>query len=97
VAGQPPEGQWYRFAPGTTMPSGLTPFGQMVFKAIQTYGMVVTDQAGGVMMVAEQASDWTAEGNSGTNPMTASWAGQQEYQVVASLPWSHLQAVDPPQ
>jgi hypothetical protein len=95
-SGQPAEGQWFRFAPGTTMPSGLTPFGQMVFKAIQTYGMVVTDYAGGAMLVAEQHGDWAAEGNSGTDPITASWNGQQEYQVVASLPWSHLQAVDPP-
>jgi hypothetical protein len=26
----------------------------------------------------------------------ASWTGEQEYQVVANLPWSSLQAVDPP-
>jgi hypothetical protein len=96
-AGQPGEGQWFRFAPGTPMPSGLTPFGQMVFRAILTYGMVVTDQAGAVMIEAEQPSDWAAEGNTGTDPITASWQGQQEYQVVASLPWSQLQAVDPPQ
>ena len=75
------------------MPSGLTPFGQMVFKAIQTYGMVVTDYAGAVMLEAEQPSDWAAEGNSGTDPVTASWDGQAEYSVVANLPWSELQAV----
>jgi hypothetical protein len=79
------------------MPSGLTPFAQMVFKAILTYGMVVIDQGGAVMIEAEQRSDWAAEGNAGTDPITASWAGQYEYQVVASLPWSSLQALDPPQ
>ena len=94
---QPNEGQWFRFPAGTAMPTGLTPFGQMVFKAVQTYGMVVTDYAGGVMLQAEQPSDWAAEGNTGTDPITASWAGQAEYQVVANLPWSQLQAVDPPQ
>ena len=73
-----------------------TPFAQMVFKAIQTYGMVVVDQAGAVMIEAEQPSDWAAEGNTGTNPITASWDGLEEYQVVANLPWSSLQAVDPP-
>ena len=61
---------------------GADPFGQMVFKAIQTYGMVVTDYAGAVMLEAEQPSDWAAEGNSGTDPIrpagkanrsTASW------------------------
>jgi hypothetical protein len=94
--GQPPEGQWFRFPANLAMPSGLTPYAQMVFRAVQTYGMVVTDYAGAVMLVSEQASDWTAEGNSGTNPMTASWQGDAEYQVVNSLPWSQLQAVDPP-
>ena len=53
--GQPAEGQWFRFAAGTTCaPSQCsTPFAQMVFKAIQTYGMVVVDQAGAVMIEAE--------------------------------------------
>jgi hypothetical protein len=95
-SGQPGEGQWFRFPANLAMPSGLTPFGQMVFKAIQTYGMVVTDQGGAVMLEAEQPSDWAAEGHSGTDPITASWAGEQEYQVVASLPWASLQTVDPP-
>ena len=78
------------------MPSGLTPFGQMVFRALQTYGAVVTDQAGSVSIESEQPSDWAAEGHSGTDPITASWDGLQEYQVVATLPWSSLQVVDPP-
>ncbi|MGH9104853.1 MAG: hypothetical protein ACRDZX_03260 [Acidimicrobiales bacterium] len=95
--GQPAEGQWFRFAPGTPMPAGLSPFAQMVFRAIERYGMVVVDQGGAVMIEAEQPSDWAAEGHTGTNPLTASWAGQPEYKVVASLPWSSLQAVDPPQ
>jgi hypothetical protein len=94
--GQPGEGQWFRFAPGTPMPAGLTPFAQMVFRAIQTYGAVVTDQASGVFVEAEQPSDWASEGNSGVDPITASWGGPEAYQVVASLPWSDLQVVDPP-
>jgi hypothetical protein len=93
VLGQPPEGQWFRFPANLPMPSGLTPFGQMVFQAIQTYGMVVTDYAGAVMLEAEQPSDWAAEGGPGTDPITASWDGQPEYSVVANLPWSELQAV----
>jgi len=62
------------------------PVRQMVFQAIQTYGMVVTDYAGAVMLEAEQPSDWAAEGNSGTDPITASWDGQPEYGVVATCP-----------
>lgn len=94
--GEPGEGQWFRFAAGTQMPSGLTPFAQMVFRAIETYGAVVTDQAWGVFLEAEQPSDWAAEGRSGIDPITASWDGLEGYQVVASLPWSDLQVVDPP-
>jgi hypothetical protein len=95
--GQPAEGQWFRFPANLAMPSGLTPFGQMVFKAIQTYGAVIVDQGGAVMLEAESNGDWAAEGNSGTDPITASWDGKQEYQVVANLPWGQLQTIDPPQ
>lgn len=94
--GQPPEGTMYRFPSSLTMPSGLTPFGQMVFTAIQKYGMVQTDQAGAVALQAETTQDWTTEGHTGTDPITQSWAGEQEYQVVANLPWSDMQVVQPP-
>jgi len=93
---QPHEGQWFRFAPGTSMPGGLTPFAQMVFKAISTYGMIVVDQGGAVMLEAEQDADWGAQGHSGPAPVGQSWNGRQEYQVVASLPWQDLQAIDEP-
>jgi hypothetical protein len=78
------------------MPSGLTPFAQMVFKAIATYGIVVLDKGGAVMLNAEQPADWAAEGNSGPDPLSSSSQGQQEYQVINSLPWADLQVVDPP-
>ena len=95
--GQPAEGQWFRFPADLAMPGGLTPFAQMVFTALQQYGAVVTDYAGAVMLEAEQPSDWAEEGNSGTDPISASWEGLPEYKVVADLPWSSLQAVNPPQ
>jgi hypothetical protein len=95
--GEPAEGQWFRFPPGLAMPAGLSPFGQMVFKAVQTYGLVITDESGDVSLEAEQPSDWAAEGHSGTDPITASWDGLAEYEVVANLPWASMQAVDPPQ
>lgn len=97
ASGQPAEGQWFRLPADVAMPSGLSPFAQMVFRALQNYGAVVTDRGGSVSLESEQTSDWAAEGHSGTDPITASWDGQQEYQVVASLPWNDLQVVDPPQ
>lgn len=96
--GQPAEGQWFRFAPGTTCPPQdcATSFARMVFQAGLSYGFVVTDQAGAVMLQAEQPSDWAAQGRSGTAPIRVSWARQTEYTVVSKLPWASLQAVDPP-
>ncbi len=94
--GQPHEGTWYRFPASLSMPEGLTPFGQMVFKAIQDYGMVVVDQAGAVMLQAEDTSDWTAQGHTGPNPILQSWDGEAEYQVVANLPWNDLEAISAP-
>ena len=85
-----------RFPPGLAMPSGLNPFAQMVFKAIQPYGMVVTDQSGAVQIEAEQASDWTAEGNTGPTPI-AGRAGMPSKSTRSSQSsLSSLQAVDPP-
>lgn len=94
--GQPPEGTWWRFPSNLPMPPGLTPFGKMVFEAIQTYGLVQTDQAGAVAIQAENTADWAAQGHSGVDPITASWQGQQEWQVVADLPWSHIEAISAP-
>ena len=95
-SGQPAEGQWFRFPPRLATPSGLTPFARMVFKAIQDYGVVITDQSGDVTIYAEDPTDWKAEGHKGIDPITKSWDGQQAYAVVANLPWGQLQTVQPP-
>ena len=76
---------------------GPDPFGQMIFKAIQTYGAVIVDQGGAVAIEADQTNTWAAEGHSGTDPITASMDGVPYYKVVASLPWRDLQVIDPPQ
>ncbi|HEY3844245.1 MAG TPA: hypothetical protein VGL48_13420, partial [Acidimicrobiales bacterium] len=44
-AGAPPEGTWFRMPQSTPMPAGLTPYAQMVFRTLQTYGAVVVDKA----------------------------------------------------
>lgn len=94
--GQPAEGTWFRMAPGTPMPAGMTPFGQMVFRALQTYGMVVTDRAGAVMLQAETAADWVNSGHTGADPMVTSWAGNPQYSALRNMPWSQLQVIVPP-
>jgi hypothetical protein len=67
----------------------------MVFRALKSYGMVVTDKAGAVMLQAESSGDWAAEGNAGTDPITSSWQGKPEYEVLQGIPWSELQVVTP--
>jgi hypothetical protein len=94
-AGQLPEGSRLRFPTGMAMPSGLTTFGKMVFTALQTYGAVVTDQGGAVMLQGETGNDWAYEGHSGTDPITASWNGQAEYSALNSMPWGQLQVLAP--
>jgi hypothetical protein len=107
IAGASAEGQWFRFAPGTEMPAGLTPFGQMVFKAILNYGMVVVDQGGAVSIEADMngwvdgtttvEGPWEEEGNPvSTDPINNATDNLAEYQLVANLPWQDLQAIDPP-
>jgi hypothetical protein len=67
-----------------------------VFNAIKTYGMVSVDYSGAYQINSEDPSDWAAEGYSGQDPITASWNGLQEYNVLEDLPWASLQVVNPP-
>ncbi len=94
--GYPSEGTWFRLPASVPMPSGLTPFGRMVFTALQRYGAVVTDLAGGVMLEAERTQDWATAGRTGIDPIHASWTGEAEYAVLAGIPWSDLQVIVPP-
>jgi hypothetical protein len=94
-SGTPPEGTWFRMPANTPMPAGLTPFAQMVFRALQTYGAVVVDHAGAVMVEAENSQDWAFQGGSGTDPITTSWAGKPQYAVLNGMPWSQLQVINP--
>ena len=109
--GEPAEGQWFRFAPGTvcTPAECNSPYATMVFNAISTYGMVVSDQAGAYQINQEAVADWANEGEPGTDPITKSWctdwnsgtnscAGteEQEYNVISDLPWGDLQVLNYP-
>lgn len=93
--GTPAEGTWFRMSATTPMPAGLTPFAQMVFRALQTYGAVVTDHAGAVMITAEDTADWAFQGHTGPDPITTAFAGHPEYSVLNGMPWSQLQVVVP--
>ena len=94
--GEPPEGTWFRMPPNTPMPAGLTPLAQMVFRTLQTYGAVVTDRAGAVMVEAETRADWAFSGHTGTDPITVASNGKPQYAVLNGMPWSSLQVIQPP-
>ena len=50
------EGERLAIPPGVTMPGGLSPLGQKVFRAYQRYGAFVIDVAGGVTNLRAQAN-----------------------------------------
>jgi hypothetical protein len=81
----------------TPMPAGLTPFAQMVFRTLQTYGAVVVDHAGGVFLQSENSNDWAFAGHTGTDPITTASAGKPDYAVLNGMPWSQLQVIIAPQ
>ena len=81
------EGQFFRFAASTNCASyTATSLENMVCLAGKTYGFVVLDSGGGLELETEQTSDWAAEGQSGTDPITAAGGSTD----IPSLPWSTL-------
>lgn len=94
--GEVSEGTLLRFPSSLPMPSGLTPFAQLVFHAIQDYGAVVQDQSGGVFIGTEASAAWAEQGNSGTDPITTSFAGKGQSGALSGVPWGDLEVVAPP-
>jgi hypothetical protein len=54
------EGQRLAIPPGISMPSGLSPLGQKVFRAMQKYGVFDIDVAGGTTVLRAQANAYDA-------------------------------------
>lgn len=99
----PAEGMWLTWAPGSIMPTGMTPIAQMLWQAIATYGCIVTDVTGsdpandeGVYFLFEERADWTAEGGIGTDPISAHMNGLHEYEAIQYIPLQDLQVIVPP-
>lgn len=94
--GQPSEGSWLRLPPKLVIPTGLTPFARLVFKALQRYGAIVMDQSGDVSIGTQASMDWTLQGHHGVDPITSSFAGRPKYEALRGIPWSQLQVIYPP-
>lgn len=91
-----PEGLRFRFPASLDIDAipGMTNYGRMVARAVQRYGMVLTDRGG---VFAFEAEDPTPTGQ---NPYPAIFEGQQNYGLaedqnfaLRNFPWGQLQAL----
>jgi hypothetical protein len=89
-----PEGTRFRLDPTIDVTKlGLGPSGVVIARALQRYGMIVTDTSGAVVLIAEDGQAYVAAGEA--NPFKALFAPQDPSQVLSWVPWSRLQVVDP--
>jgi hypothetical protein len=87
-----PEGTRFRLDPSIDVTKlGLSPTGVTIARALQTYGMLVTDTSGAVVVVAEDGQPYVTAGQ--PNPYVAIFGDQESYQVLAQIPWDRLQVV----
>jgi hypothetical protein len=99
------EGDYFRLSSAANCNAlktdGSPPLAFMVCYALQNYGMIVMDRntepQGTIILEGEDPADWTTDGNSGTDPFTASMGGAGQGGALSDIPWSDLQLVDPPQ
>jgi hypothetical protein len=89
-----PEGTRFRLDPSVDVTKlGLSDTGVTIARALQTYGMFVTDTSGAVVLMAEDGQPYIAAGR--PDPYAAIFGHQLSYQVLANIPWDHLQVVQP--
>lgn len=85
------EGQRLRLDPTLDVSTlGLTPVGEMVARAAQEYGFVVSDGAGAVAVVTESGDAQKAL--TGKNPWDRLLGGPS-YQALAKFPWDRMQVL----
>ncbi len=89
-----PEGTRFRLNPDVNLSSlGLSPVGLEVARAIQTYGLVISDTSGAVNFIAQDPSPQMAAG--APNPYNSWFGSTPSYEVLAGIPWQDLEAVSP--
>ncbi len=81
-----PEGTHFRLDPTLDLNAlGLSPGALTIARAIQTYGMYVTDQAGGTILMGEDVV------SAGSNPYPG--LGLDAWPPLGGIPWNRLVAV----
>jgi hypothetical protein len=85
-----PEGLRFRLDPAVNVDAlRLHPIGKIIAKAAQTYGFVVWDKAGAIVLRAEDPKRFTTVGQ--PNPYPELWNGARSYAILAGFPWDRLQ------
>lgn len=89
-----PEGTRFRLDPTLDVTRlRLPPAGVTIAKALQSYGMVVTDTSGAVVIAAEDGQPYVASGEG--DPYASLFGSTPPYAILSKIPWNHLQAVAP--
>jgi hypothetical protein len=90
-----PEGTRFRLDPTVDVTRlGLPPAGVTIARALQTYGMVVMDTSGAVVLSAEDGQPYVAAGRG--DPYATLFGSTPPYKILAKIPWDRLQALSPP-
>jgi hypothetical protein len=90
-ASEPAEGERFRLPASLNLSQfNLSPGELMIARAMQNYGLIVTDTSGAVTLQGEDPRPY--EVNGASNPYDAYFSGSGS-QWLAGLPWQDLQAV----
>lgn len=87
------EGQRMRLDPTfdvSTLPNSAE---RTLAKAMQDYGMILTDTSGAVDLQAEDPRPWMAAHGTTTDPYDAIWDGRSQYDALKDLPLDRLQVL----
>jgi hypothetical protein len=85
-----PEGLRFRLDPAVDIDAlQLHPIARIIAKAAQTYGFVVWDKGGAIVLRAEDPKRFTTVGQ--PNPYPDLWKGKPSYEILARFPWDRLQ------
>lgn len=89
-----PEGTRFRLDPTIDVTRlGLPPAGVTIAKALQTYGMIVIDTSGAVVITAEDRQPYIASGQG--DPYASLFGSTPPHAILAKIPWNRLQVISP--
>jgi hypothetical protein len=89
----PVEGERFRLNPKLNLTKlHLNPVALTLARAMQRYGLIVTDQSGSVAIQSEDPRPYESE-HHGTNPYTQMQHGTPTFELLDAIPWNQLQAM----